>query len=80
MEIRALYDYETVARLVRRSYGTVAHWVSTDKRLPPPERRFPGAGFGEIPLADVLAFLDLTVDELRELDEPGPAELDKVGP
>jgi hypothetical protein len=74
LDLKPLYTYDEVARLERRPLRTIQRWISEDRKLPEAERRFPGAAFGEIPLADLKARYSMTNEDIAAMDLP---ELDE---
>lgn len=74
MVVKPFYTYAEVAHLEGRSVDTLVSWVSRDRKLPPGERRFPGAFGGLIPLADLKARYSMTNEDIADLDDPPPAD------
>jgi hypothetical protein len=70
MQVKPFYSYREVALLMGRSPRTIEDWVYKDRNLPPPERRFPGAADGFIPLADLKARWSMTNDDIAALSDP----------
>jgi hypothetical protein len=68
MRLKQFYTYAEVAQIERRSTRTIEDWCYKDRKLPPAERRFPGAFDGKIPLADIKAKYSLTNDDIKALD------------
>lgn len=68
MKLKPFYTYSEVARLERRSLDTLKGWITTDRKLPTDERRFPHAFGGTIPLADLKARYDMSNDDIAALD------------
>lgn len=72
MDLKPFYTYDEIARLERRSLDTIYRWVTEDKKLPPEERRFPGAFNGTVPLADLKARYSFTNEDIKAIDLPEP--------